>query len=204
MFDAHCHIGIPSAQAIVCSSEPGEYDQLQAYRYHAYGLLRPADRDVDTLEQRLFADGGAMIGEFGLDCRWETDERLVERLLCIARDLDRPFVLHVVHRHDRILRLIKQVGTKSCFIVHGFTSSRQTALSYMRLGGTISLSPRSLASRDFRRLLDLGFLLESDLPLSDESLKVLDILYESVAAAMSISRERLEERINVTRSVFTA
>lgn len=203
MFDAHCHMGLAYSDAIVCTSRTDEYGAVSSYPLHSFGILRKDGGDLRLLVQALENDKKAMVGEFGLDSRFNEGDELFLSQLKLAKDLARPFTLHVVHRHSEVIRALKKIKPACPFIVHGYTSSAQLAAEYARLGGFISLSPLSARTRDYEKLLALPFLLESDMPLSAESLAVLDSWYEKAASDMKTERERLEEMINERKAVFT-
>lgn len=206
MFDAHCHIGtLRCTDALVCTSRVEEYGSIKDFTHRAYGILEPGRQDLDALDGVLATDADALVGEVGMDARWPDDGRgLLDDILHIISKHKRPFVLHVVRRHEEVLGILAAAGIDLPFMVHGFTSSPQVALRYMRLGGIISLGPSCPATRHYRELLDLPFLLESDMPLSPDSQGVLDRLYTQVAADMGIERPRLEEMIDERRAVLTS
>ncbi len=203
MFDAHCHPGLDSDSSIVCTANPEEWDDVRHYRYHSFGLLHPAKNDVERMEKALKNDPDAFAGEFGLDSRWQTDSGLVKELVSLSSQLKRPFTLHVVHRHDEMLRILRQVRPQVSFIVHSFTQSAQLAREYIRLGAFISLSPLSLRTRDSAELLKLPFLLETDMNLSEKSLNTLAFLYRDAAHRCGIETAQLEEIIDERRAVLT-
>lgn len=203
MFDAHCHPGLDSDLSIVCTASPEEWDDVRHYRYHSFGLLHPVKEDVERMEKALENDPDAFAGEFGLDSRWQTDSGLVKDLISLSSQLERPFTLHVVHRHDEMLALLRQVRPQVSFIVHSFTKSAQLAREYIRLGGLISLSPLSLRTRDSAELLKLPFLLETDMKISEQSLNTLAILYRDAAHRCGIETAQLEEMIDERRTVLT-
>ncbi len=203
MFDAHCHPGLDSDSSIVCTANPEEWDDVMHYRYHSFGLLHPAKRDVERMEEALKNDPDAFAGEFGLASRWQTDSGLVKELVSLSSQLKRPFTLHVVHRHDEMLRILRQVRPQVSFIVHSFTQSAQLAREYIRLGAFISLSPLSLRTRDSAELLKLPFLLETDMNLSEKSLNTLAFLYRDAAHRCGIETAQLEEIIDERRAVLT-
>lgn len=203
MFDAHCHPGLDSDSSIVCTANPEEWDDVRHYRYHSFGLLHPAKKDVERMEKALKNDPDAFAGEFGLDSRWQTDSGLVKELVSLSSQLKRPFTLHVVHRHDEMLRILRQVRPQVSFIVHSFTQSAQLAREYIRLGAFISLSPLSLRTRDSAELLKLPFLLETDMNLSEKSLNTLAFLYRDAAHRCGIETAQLEEIIDERRAVLT-
>lgn len=203
MFDAHAHIGTSREGAIVCSSRPGEWPEMARIPRRAYGLLDPGKDEVGLLAEALEADKEALAGEFGLDRRWEgRGEETFPALLDIAAGLKRPFTLHVVGMHGKAMEVLRGFRGLPPFIVHSFTGSRESALEYARLGGTISLSPMSARAKSFPSLLDLPFLLETDMPNSEESREVLSDLGRLVAAAKGIESEKLWEELDARIAVF--
>lgn len=207
MFDAHAHIGdIITEDALICTSRPEEYEAVRQYRHRAYGLLPPFSSDsLEKLISAADADKEALIGEFGTDRRFNDplEEKILYSLISLSKETDRPFILHQVGHTDRLLRALDSFQSLPAFMVHGFTGSAETARELIRRGGIISLGPRSERTRDFKALLALPFLLESDLPVGEREKKVIDHWYAAVAEYLETEPERLVETIDARRAVFT-
>ncbi len=175
MFDAHAHLGLPSDNAYVCSSFPGEIPLLGNYRYKAAGLLPPHGGDVEILEE--YAERGWGIGEVGIDRRFPDRDgqiRVFRRALEIAKRHHSLVTVHSVGWTDVTLSLLREIKPER-FIVHSFSSSFGVAKEIISLGGTISLSPKSKKCRDFSLLIHKlpFFLTETDMPTGPEEEKEL-------------------------------
>lgn len=203
MFDAHAHIGEYRNDAIICTSDVSEYADAEKYPLHSYGILSQDESAIRIIENLLEKDRSAFIGEFGPDARCFCSIGLIRTLLELAKTYSRPFSLHVVRRHNEMLRLLKEIRPGKPFIVHAFTSSAEIADEYEKLGGLISLGKRSLRTKDFSRLIRKGFLIESDMPCGPDADKALEEVYNAIASSMRISTERLEEMTDERRTVFT-
>lgn len=202
-FDFHCHIGTLDQGGLVCTSRADEWPLVSDMPQHAIGLLEAGDDDLDALCAALEADSRAQLGEVGLDARsFRQSTAFLEGALECASSLGRMASLHVVRRHEEVIASLTRVRFTQPFIVHGFTSSPQVARRYLDLGGIISLSPRARLSRHYRQLITLPFVVESDMPLSPESRRVLDGWVAQLAQDMGIGVEELERRLEDERRVL--
>lgn len=97
---------------------------------------------LDELRQMLTKDKVVAIGEVGLDRQvqvpWQTQEELFIEMIRLARELEKPLLIHDRRSTDRILELLKREGYgQTGGIFHAFSGSIETA----------------------RRIIDMGFLL---------------------------------------------
>ena len=180
MFDYHAHIGVPTDNAIVCTSKPGEEVMLQPFRHRSIGLLPPYTEGLDRIEE--YAEMGYAVGEIGLDRRFGDKEKQIEvfrKALEIAVRHHSLITIHCVGWLDVMLSLLSQYRPE-CFIFHSFTSSPEVAREIQRLGGYISLSPQSMKSRHFLSVIEsiAPFLIETDMPTGPKQEQVLSGLYE--------------------------
>lgn len=208
MFDAHAHIGDTITEdVLVCTSKVDEYFIVKNYPYHAYGLLSPLSEDaLDTLVKTIKNDKRCMIGEFGVDRRFDDrlEDEVLHTLLSLAEETGKPFTLHKVGRTDKLLKALSSYRNLPPFIVHGYTGSIETARELMKRGGIISLGPGGVKTKHFQKLLSLPFLIETDMAAGFEQQTVLENMYKDVAKAMEISVEELVEKIDAGRAVFTS
>lgn len=197
MFDAHAHPGKPSSRVLACCAKEADFPLMKAFPHRAYGLLWPRQGSIEVLRKALEDDPTALIGEVGLDERFPiADEGFLMDALLFAKELHRPFTLHVVGLHTPVLWALKTASPLPPFIVHGFTSSYETARRYVDLGGLISLGPRSERTRSFTRLLTLPFVLETDMETGPAQEKALAGLHGRVAERLGKDVEHLEEEIH--------
>jgi len=148
MFDFHAHIGSYTEDAIIATSRRDEWESAKAYPHRAYGILLPKEGDAEALDEALRADEGALLGEVGLDKRHgeSMDEKFFLDCLKIAKELWRPFFLHIVGTYGRTLELVKSMIPLPPFFIHGFTGSYEVAKEFTKLGAYISLGRLSFRS----------------------------------------------------------
>jgi TatD DNase family protein len=133
------------------------------------------DRLIDRFE-RLEGDALARtvaVGECGLDYRpghdRERQRSILDAQLQLAVRLSLPVVLHCVHAHHDLLRLLDQHSLAPSMI-HSFTGSPELARSYVERGHFVSFSgsvcnPRSTKTRAAAREVGAAHLLiETDSP----------------------------------------
>ncbi|MCR5731448.1 MAG: TatD family hydrolase [Sphaerochaetaceae bacterium] len=204
MFDAHAHIGENYQNCLVASSSLEEYPRLKRYEHRAYGLLFPESNCSSEVIKALEADKGALCGEIGLDRRFikEKDIAFMNDMLSYLKEKQRPFILHLVGRIDEMLSLLKDHRIDFPFMIHGFTSSYEVAHSFSKQGGTISLGPRSLRTRDIKRLVTLPFVLETDMKVSASQQNELLNVYSEVSKLLGIDISTLEEETEKNLSYF--
>lgn len=170
MFDAHAHIGVYTDKALINTSSPEEASGAANYPFKCVGLLPESGSDNLSLFED-YLKKGFHAGEIGLDKRFGCKEQqisLFRSAMELSKHYDRLITIHAVGFTDEILKAIREIKPKR-FIVHGFTGSFEIAEQITRLGGIISLGPRSLRCRDIRKLISLPFLTESDMKAGIEA-----------------------------------
>ena len=180
MFDYHAHIGVPTENAIVCTSKPGEEALLSPFRHPSIGLLPPYTEGLDKIEE--YAGMGYAVGEIGLDRRFGEREKQIEvfrTALDIAVRHRSLVTIHCVGMLDVLLSILREYRPER-FIFHSFTSSPDIAREIEKLGGYISISPGSVKSRHFKEVITSldSFLIETDMPTGPEEEKTLSALYD--------------------------
>ncbi len=114
------------------------------------------------------------IGECGLDGAIDTplDQQtlIFEKQLELAVEMDKPLIIHVRQTHNETLRLIKRYLPNRGGVIHGFSGSKELALSYWKMGfylgigGTITY-PRANKTRQMVKAMPLeSLVLETDAP----------------------------------------
>ena len=114
------------------------------------------------------------LGETGLDKRITTplalQQQWLEWHIDLARQYQRPLMLHCVHAHAEMLALLKQHRPAQGGVVHAFSGSYEIAREYWALGfylgigGTITYE-RANKTRDAAKRLPLdAIVLETDAP----------------------------------------
>lgn len=151
------------------------------------------DRALHDLADRARSLGAVAIGECGLDGRlavpMERQARTLERHVEVARALDLPLVLHVVHADAVALDRVHGVRG----VLHGFTGAPETARRWVARGiriglGARVLDPRARRARASARELPLdALLIETD----DAGPSVLPAIASEVATLRAISPEEV-------------
>ncbi len=155
------------------------------------------------------------IGEIGLDKgpkagKYDEQLSVFTVQVKIAKEAQRPFILHCVHAWDDALRIIRSVtGGGTPFIAHGFCGSEQLASQIIDLGGYIAVSFRLFESKH-RNVINVlprnKILIESDFPYhkrkdreallsAEEYFSLLFSTYENTAKSLGKPGEDLAEII---------
>lgn len=121
--------------------------------YGAYGLHpHEADSWTEETESRIRSvlshPRMVALGEIGLDYHYdlsarETQKSVFARQLEIARDLDKPAVLHIREAHGDAYEIMNSLFRKGALprgIMHCFGGSLESALEYVKMGYYISFS----------------------------------------------------------------
>ncbi|MEM6954651.1 MAG: TatD family hydrolase [Myxococcota bacterium] len=160
------------------ASEPGD---AVGVGLHPEYFSAPEDVRVDRLRSALRRgleavprDRMRFVGETGLDARMPGDQASVLRVhLAVASEAKHPVVLHVVRRHEELLRALSAFPDLRT-LVHGFVGSAELAARYVAQGARLGLGRRALRSPKTRAAVEaLGpepWLLESDEPGAPDDL----------------------------------
>ena len=107
------------------------------------------------------------LGELGLDRGPRCDpaslprqRHFFERQLVLARELDKPLVLHVVRAHGEVIAMLRRLGGTWRGLVHAFTGSLEIARDYLDLGLYLSIGG-ALTRPGYKKLKNAV----SDIPL---------------------------------------
>jgi TatD DNase family protein len=128
------------------------------------------DAEIDWIEAQ--ADGIAAIGEIGLDQHWVRDqaaeqERVLTRLLAVARRHALPVILHSRRAEERTWEIVRASGVERV-LFHCWGGRLRLALEIAQHGVFFSIPPVVVRAQAFQRLateLPLGCLLtETDAP----------------------------------------
>ena len=199
---------------IATGTNPDQWDWLVGRTsYLAFGLHpRYAEQTSDwmsLLERYLCESPRYAIGEIGLDFRpqmpaREIQQMVFERQLFLAKELDRPVIIHAVKSHSEVISTLKRVGL-SRFVIHAFSGSENIAADYLAMGGYLSAgglltrTPRPKALEVFRSMPRNRLLLETDAPdlppadMDQSSPEYLPIIGQSLALDLEISLSALEQ-----------
>jgi TatD DNase family protein len=155
----------------LCEREP---DLLPAYGLHPLMLDRHRPEHLDRLADWLRHEPSAAVGECGLDYYVDGLDRnlqqhYLDRQLELARELDRPLVLHARRAVEGVTLALRRVGGLRG-VVHSFAGSPEQARQLFELGFCIGIGgpvtyPRAHRIRRLVADMPLEFLLlETDAP----------------------------------------
>jgi TatD DNase family protein len=150
---------------------------IGVHPHHAFQFGDDPARAAGVLREQLaIATGVSAIGEIGLDYHYDYSPPEVQRAifrvqLALARELDRPVVIHTREADDDTLRILREEGGGSLRgVLHCFTGDAALADAGLELGFFISVSgiitfPRAAALRATIDRVPLDRLLvETDCP----------------------------------------
>jgi TatD DNase family protein len=149
---------------------------VHPHQAHAFG--DDPDRAAATVREQIAATPAARaVGEIGLDYHYDFSPRDVQRSvfraqLRLARELDRPVVIHTREADDDTLDLLREARDEGGVrgVLHCFTGTRALAEAGLELGLFISLAgivtfPKSAELRETARSVPIDRLLvETDSP----------------------------------------
>ncbi|RTE66937.1 TatD family deoxyribonuclease [Amphritea opalescens] len=157
----------------LCANYSGLYPALGL---HPCFLQGDHTDDLNTLEERLSQHLEVIaVGEIGLDlfipnADLEAQLAVFRPQLVLAKQFDKPVLLHVRKAHDQVLKQLRQLKLARAGLVHGFSGSEQQASEYLKLGFKLGIGGAVTYERatKLRRLvaqlpLD-SFVLETDSP----------------------------------------
>ena len=199
---------------IATGTDPDQWDWLVgrtsnvAFGLHPRYAAQTSDW-VSLLEGYLRKNPRCAMGEIGLDFRSqmpnrELQKKVFERQLALAKELDRPVIIHAVKAHSEVISALKRVGL-SRFVIHAFSGSENIAADYLAMGGYLSASgvlmrtPRPKALQVFRAMPRNRLLFETDAPdlplagMNQSSPEFLPIIGQSLALDLEISLSALEQ-----------
>ena len=109
---------------------------------HPHEAENVPENYLDTLKNYLNDEKTVAIGEIGLDYHYdfsprETQKRLFEEQLNLARELDVPVIIHDREAHFDTLELLKKYRPKG--VVHCFSGSLEMSEEIIKLGMYIGL-----------------------------------------------------------------
>ena len=157
----------------LCGRKQGLYPALGI---HPCFLQDEHHEDLQRLQSLLSVRPDVIaVGEIGLDLFIpQADLQQQLNILCgqleIARDFNKPVLLHVRKAHDQMLKQLRQFRLPRAGIVHAFSGSEQQAHEYLKLGfklgvgGSITYERAKKLRRLVVNLPLESFVLETDSP----------------------------------------
>lgn len=184
-FDAHLHFAAPLPAlewaAVCCGTHPEQWPQVLAWAaaapevrpslgLHPWWLRRAPEDWPARLEEALGASRAA-VGECGVDGAMKEADPAAQAdalrvHLRLARELDRPLVLHAVRAWGALEALLAAGPAPRRTMIHAFGGSPETAAALNRRGVYLSFSPLSHRSSRIQAALRAAdpalLLLETD------------------------------------------
>ncbi len=154
-----------------------QYKQI----YAAVGVHPHEAKDVTEedyayfKEMALTNDRVVAIGEIGLDYYYDFSDRptqmeVFKRQLVLAREVDKPIIIHDRDAHGDILSTLKEYGKGNYGIIHCYSGSYEMAMECIKLGYYISFAgpvvfPKSTNLKEVAKKIPLDrLLIETDSP----------------------------------------
>lgn len=167
-----------SAQAVrVAALWPDTRVAIGVHPHQAHQFADNPERAADVVREQIASTPGARaVGEIGLDYHYDFSPRDVQQRvfgaqLRLARELDRPVVIHTREADEDTVRILQEEGAQQLRgVFHCFTGTPQLAEAGLALGFFISLAgivtfPKAAELRDtVRRLPADRVLAETDCP----------------------------------------
>lgn len=112
---------------------------------HPHDAQNALDVDYDQLTQWATLDKVVAIGEIGLDYYYDFSPRDVQRSvfirqLDVARQTDKPFIIHDRDAHGDVLDILKKEAKGLNGVLHCFSGSLEMAHDVIKMGYYISIA----------------------------------------------------------------
>ena len=110
---------------------------------HPENLEGVALEDIEALRPLLADPKCVAVGEIGLDYHWmasdkDTQKAFFRRQIELAKELDKPVIVHDREAHGDTLELLQELQPKG--VVHCFSGSKEMAKEIIKLGMYIGLN----------------------------------------------------------------
>ena len=162
-----------------------------------YGKLEELEKNMKYLNVLARQGNVKLIGECGLDkLKGETMEsqlQMLESQISLAKELQKPVILHCVKAFDELVALKKRLRPSVPMIIHGFNKKLEMAQQLVTQGFYLSFGAAVLKSEEVALALEktqTPFFLETD--EADVDIKEI---YTKVAEIKKISVDELKDVI---------
>lgn len=162
--DFHTHDPTSLYPALISSPQPLA-GKLTSLEFHPWEL--PPIYSPDLLPDLEFAKRFTAIGEVGIDRLRgpdvEIQRQYFEKLLALAKELDKAVVIHCVKSYDAVFAALKRNPSRA--MIHGFRSSPQILDELWKRNITVSFHPSIVNNHSLLEKLKNasgGFGFESD------------------------------------------
>ncbi len=142
---------------------------------HPYFMAQHRESDLNALEGALAQHPELVaVGECGIDARFpetlETQWRLFDAQLRLAKAYELPVVIHCVRANDQVAKRLRQLALPCGGLIHAFAGSPEQAQRFIDLGfvaglgGAVTHDRAKRLHRAVAALTDDGYVLETDSP----------------------------------------
>ena len=204
--DIHAHTANDDDQLIqivnLDLNQPCPEQGYFSYGIHPWALDNvdfQAEKDLQTLEEKLKLPNVVTLGEAGLDkmhkATFERQIELFEQQIELSETLQKPMILHDVRSHNEIIALRKKHKARQPWILHGFSGTEQDVKQLIGQGiylsiGEALLHPERKIHKSIK-FIDLDYLfLETDIAEIN-----VEAVYEAAATLLEMDLPTLKTRI---------
>ena len=185
----------PEEALAIAPTSPHVYRSVGLHPWYQEDLT---GRGLESLEIALREPQVIALGEAGLDKVCNTPLAQQIHFFCeqvsLAEDRGLPVFIHLVRAQDELLRLKKELRPHQPWIIHGFRGKGMQAEQLLRQGFYLSFGIQANIDALSSAWRAGRLLLETD----DRPVPNISEVYEKIASALGISRQRLSEGIAST------
>lgn len=210
-YNLHTHFGLEREDVTEIVNrypyEPVDVPFFSSGIHPWYIDVEKVDEHLDIIEQRLGMDNCLALGECGLDKRidipFEIQMEIFEKQLFLAKEYQKPVILHLVGAFEELIAIQKKVQPGIPMIQHGFSKNLQVAKQLLNSGFYLSFGKYLLRNPELSEVLKEvsadRFFLETD--TIEEG---IEEVYEKAAKARGITVEELKTIISANfKSIFS-
>ena len=207
-FDVHTHTrsgNYTSVYQCFPFDSPVKHDSYFSVGVHPENSIESSNIFLNWLRENLQDPNCLAIGECGLDSRYPDDaaqEELFIAQLKLAKELNKPIILHCVNRIDRCLFLHKQHAPDIPMIFHGFNKASHISTVLEHSHVLISLGASVLHNKALQEEVK-RIPLDRILAETDESTESIETIYETIAQLKQLPLSTIIESIsNNVNTIF--
>lgn len=184
------------------SLPPTNQEGLFSIGIHPWFLTETNVRDrLEAIQKYIETHRPTAIGESGLDKlkgpSMEIQIEVFKNVATLAEAHSLPLIIHCVRAFNELIRIKQEICPRQAWIIHGFRGKAPLAKELLRQGFWLSLGA-SFQTGAMDGISPNRLFIESD-----ESTTSIEEIYRSVANALKIPLEELEEAIKMNvKKVF--
>ena len=200
-FDVHTHMPFgtqPSVYQCFPFEQPANLDSFFSAGVHPQNSKESPIIFLNWLHEHLQHPNCLAIGECGLDSRYPDDaaqEDLFIAQLKLAKEINKPIILHCVNRIERCLFLHKQHAPDTPMIFHGFNKASHVSTVLKHAPIFVSIGASILHNKALQEAVK-WIPLDRILAETDESLESIETIYETIAQLKQLPLSAIIESIS--------